>query len=404
MNPLMSLKISYRAIRNNKFRSFLTALGIIIGVAAVISLVTITQGAKRTIENNLIALGGNSLIIYPSLRTSSGVSAENVDLEPLTKKDANSIRNLDIIKNVSEIVTVTENVSNGYQNHFTLIVGTSPEFVLINDWHPKRGTFYNSIDVDNGTLVCVLGESVKNLLYPNINPIGKKLRIGKYSYKIIGVMSGVGQTPSGKDKDDIVFIPYTTVQEKIVGNKEIEKISAAVYSPDYIQEATDKITAILRQSRNIPSGEMNDFYVRDQQNQVNTIKSVTKVMSVLLGSIASISLVVGGIGIMNIMLVSVGERTREIGIRMAVGARDKDILVQFLVESVALSLIGGSIGVLIGIIISKTASYLTGWPTEISLSAILISFGFAALVGIIFGIYPAKKASKLNPIEALRYE
>ena len=400
----MSLKISYRAIRNNKFRSFLTALGIIIGVTAVISLVSLTQGAKKTIETQLTSLGGKSLIVYTGLRTGSGKQDQDVDLKPITTRDSNAIRELGIVDYVSEIITVTTDISNGFKSHFSLVVGAGPDFVYINDWFPKRGTFFNNFDVDENSMVCVIGNSVKNILYPNTNPLGKKLRIGKYSYRIIGVMSSIGQTPSGKDQDDVVFIPFTTVQKRIFGKKELDKISVAVHTQDKLDEATVQISKLLRKRRNIEKGEMDDFVIRSQENQINTIKTVTKVMTVLLGSIASISLIVGGIGIMNIMLVSVGERTREIGIRMAVGAREKDIMGQFLVESVVLSLSGGLIGVIIGVSISTIAANITGLATEISLSSILIAFGFAAFVGIVFGMYPAKKASKLNPIEALRYE
>lgn len=404
MNPLMSLRISYRAIKNNKFRSFLTALGIIIGVAAVISLVSITQGAKNTIETQLTSLGGKSLIVYKGVSTSSGKKEQDVNLKPITVKDSNAIRELETVEYVSEIITVTTDISNGFKSHFSLVVGAAPDFVYINDWFPQRGTFFNKFDIDESTMVCVIGNSIKNILYPNINPIGKNLRIGKYSYRIIGVMSSIGQTPSGKDQDDVVFIPFTTVQQKLFGKKELDKISIAVHTPDELDSTIVQITKLMRERRNIEKSELDDFVIRSQENQINTIKSVTKVMTILLGSIASISLIVGGIGIMNIMLVSVGERTREIGIRMAVGAREIDILRQFLVESVVLSLIGGFIGIITGITISKVASHLTGLATEVSVFSILLAFGFSALVGIIFGIYPAHKASKLNPIDALRYE
>lgn len=404
MDPLIALSISLKALKANKLRSFLTTLGIIIGVAAVISLVSITQGAKNMIENQLTTLGGNSLIVNSGKRTGSGKKSITGDIKPLTIDDANSIRNLSSVKYVSEIVDTTKNVVAADKTWFTTIVGSSPDFIFINDWLPEKGTFFNYRDIENSELVCVIGKTIETNLFNNLNPVGKNIRIENHNYRVIGVMSYIGQTPSGKDQDDLILIPFTTVQNRLLGTKELDNISLATNSREDINPTEVQIAKVLRQNHNITPGEENDFYIKTQTSQINRILTISKVLSVLLGSIASISLIVGGIGIMNIMLVSVGERTREIGIRMAVGAREKDILSQFLIESIVLSLIGGAIGIAFGIVVSKTSSYFTNWPTEISLSSILIAFVFAALVGIFFGIYPAQKASKLNPIEALRYE
>ena len=404
MNPLLSIEISYRAIKGNKVRSFLTTLGIIIGVAAVISLVSITGGAKNMIEGQLASLGANSLVVNTGKRTKSGKSIVTGNVKPLTGKDVEAIRNLDIAKYVSAISNTNANVISGNRNVFTAIIGTGKDFILINDWFPEKGTFFNDLDVRNAALVCVLGETVKQNLFGSHDPIGENIRIGKYTYRVIGVMSSIGPTPSGKDQDDIILVPYTSVQKRLVGEKSLDRITIFVDPAYDLGYAKVEIEKTLRRQHGIKEGMQDDFYVKTQQTQIRTIKNVSRILTVLLGSIASISLVVGGIGIMNIMLVSVGERTREIGIRLAVGAKEKNILVQFLIESVLLSLVGGTIGTVIGILISKVASALTGWPTQISVLSIFVAFVFSALVGIIFGIYPAKKAAALNPIEALRYE
>ena len=404
MSHLVSLRIALRALRANKFRAFLTTLGIIIGVAAVISLVSITQGAKNTIENQLTALGGNSLIINSGKRTRSGKKTLAGGVKPLTQYDADSVRQIKTVKYVSEIVDSTSNVSANGKSWFTTIVGTSPDFIFINDWFTEKGTFYNYNDIKKSELVCVIGKTVSNTLFNNSNPIGQNIRISNNTYSVIGVMSQIGQTPSGKDQDDLILIPFTTVQNRLLGTKKLDNISLAVHSPDEIEATQSQISKILRKNHEIKDESGDDFYIKTQTGQINRILGISKILTILLGSIASISLIVGGIGIMNIMLVSVGERTREIGIRMAVGAKQNHILNQFLIESIVLSLIGGVIGILLGSSISKIASVITGWPTEISIFSIVISFVFAALVGIFFGIYPAKKASNLNPIEALRYE
>jgi putative ABC transport system permease protein len=400
MNFRAALRVSSRAIKSNKIRSVLTTLGIIIGVAAVISLVSLTQGANRMIEEQLTSLGGKSLFVNPGKR-GVGVQENAIDL---TAADSDAIRELDIVKYVSPMVDAPEQVVWGNRNWFTVVVGTSPDFVFINDWYPETGVFFNNEDVSKTENVCVLGKTVVSNLFGYRDPVGQTVRIGKNSFRVIGVMSPLGQTSGGRDQDDVALIPYTTFQKRILGTDTLETISVAVGSPDDIPAAESLIRSVLRERHKLDKDAEDNFYIRSQMGVIDRIFAISNIMTVLLGSIASISLVVGGIGIMNIMLVSVGERTKEIGIRMAVGAKEKDIMMQFLIEAVLLSLTGGVIGIAAGVLGSKIASSVTGWKTVISPESILISFFFAALIGIFFGIYPARKASKLDPIEALRYE
>lgn len=404
MNMLLGLKVSYDAVTSNKLRSVLTTLGIIIGVAAVITLVALTQGAKKIIEEQLTNLGGNSLIINSGKRAGTGLVNRSNLKHPLTASDADAIRNIRTVTHVSPTIDKAMLVVSGNQNWFTTLVGVSPDFTYINDWFPKQGNFFNQKEVLSDARVCVIGKTVANKLFGYQNPIGKSIRIGNNSFKVVGVMTPIGLTPIGKDQDDVIFMPYTTLQKRIMGITHVENIALSVKSSKDVPLAQAEITRLLRQRHKIGPDMVDDFYVKTQLIIIDRIFSISKIMTILLGSIASISLIVGGIGIMNIMLVSVRERTREIGVRMAIGAKQRDILIQFLIEAVLISIGGGLIGIIVGIAGSKVSSSFTNWPAVISFGSILIAFGFAAAVGIFFGIYPARKASKLNPIEALRYE
>lgn len=402
MNPLSAFKVAYRAIESNKIRSILTTLGIIIGVAAVISLVAVTQGAEKMIEDQLASLGGSSFIVKTGKRGVGPGSQEKAYI--LTPKDAEAIKELDIVTHVSPLIDLGQQIIWGNKDWYTLVLGVAPDFVYINDWFPDRGSFFNNQDVAETARVCVLGKTVASNLFGSENPVGQTVRINKSIFSVIGVMSSLGQTSGGRDQDDVVLIPFTTFQKRIKAIDNVESISVSVRSSEEISIAETQIINLLRERHRFGADEEDNFYIRSQLSIINRIFAISRIMTILLASVASISLIVGGIGIMNVMLVSVSERTREIGIRMAVGAREKDIMVQFLIESVMLSLAGGAIGVLVGIIGSQIASYFTNWPVVISFSAALLAFSVAAIIGIFFGIYPARKASKLDPIEALRYE
>lgn len=402
MNPLSAFKVAYRAIASNKIRSILTTLGIIIGVAAVISLVAVTQGAEKMIEDQLTSLGGSSFLVKTGKRGVGSGSQQKAYV--LTPEDAEAIKELDMVTNVSPLIDLGQQIIFGNQDWFTLVIGVGPDFVSINDWYTDRGNFFNNQDVTDRARVCVLGKTVAASLFGSQNPIGQTVRINKNSFRVIGIMSSLGQTSGGRDQDDVILIPYSTFQRYIKAINEVESISVSVKSSEDIPVAESQIINLLRERHRYGPDQEDEFYIKSQLSIINRIFAISRIMTILLASVASISLIVGGIGIMNIMLVSVGERTREIGIRMAVGAKQKDILMQFLIESVLLSLAGGLIGVLIGILGSKIASSFTNWPVVISFSATLLAFGVAAIIGIFFGIYPARKASQLDPIEALRYE
>ncbi len=402
MNLLSAFRVAYRAISSNKIRSILTTLGIIIGVAAVISLVAVTQGAEKMIQDQLTSLGGSSFLVKTGKRGVGSGSQQKAYI--LTPKDAEAIKQLDMVTNVSPLIDIGQQIIWGNQDWFTLVLGVAPGFASINDWYTDSGNFFNNQDVSERARVCVLGKTVASNLFGSQNPVGQTVRINKNIFRVIGVMSSLGQTSGGRDQDDVVLIPFSTFQRYIKAIDQVESISVSVRSSEDIPVAEKQIINLLRERHHYSADEEDDFYIKSQLSIINRIFAISRIMTILLASVASISLIVGGIGIMNIMLVSVSERTREIGIRMAVGAKQRDILIQFLIESVLLSLAGGTLGVLIGIIGSQIASYFTSWPVVISFSATLLAFSVAAIIGIFFGIYPARKASQLDPIEALRYE
>jgi putative ABC transport system permease protein len=397
--------IAFRALRRNKMRSVLTALGIIIGVAAVIAMVGIGNGAKAQVEAQIASLGQNVILIFSGSTTSSGIRTGWGGAGTLKIEDADAIRReVSGVIGVSEEVVSTTQVAAGNQNWFTRIFGESADYFDLRQWPLAEGAPFTAQDVRSANKVCVVGRTTATQIYGNDNPVGQILRIKNVPFTITGVLTPKGLSPQGVDQDDVVVMPYTSAMKRVVGGTTLRNINVQVADARQIGAAQQQIVSLLRQRHNIRPGRDDDFTVRNQQEIADAATATTAVMTILLGSIAGVSLVVGGIGIMNIMLVSVTERTREIGTRMAVGAHGSDILMQFLIEAVSLSSVGGVIGIVCGIATSKILSVYAGWPTLISVSSIAIAFLFSAAVGIFFGFYPARKAAALDPIEALRYE
>ena len=400
-----TFKIAFRALRRNKLRSVLTALGIIIGVGAVIAMVSIGNGAKAQVEQQIASLGENVILIFSGSVTSSGIRTGWGSAGTLKIEDAQAIRReVPGVIAVSEEVISTSQVSAGNQNWFTRIYGESPEYFDIREWPLSDGAIFTAQDVRSANKVCVIGRTTASQIFGSENPIGQVLRIKGVPFLITGVLTPKGLSPQGTDQDDIVIMPYTSAMKRVMGGTTLRGINVQVASPNDLAPAQQQITELLRQRHNIRSGRDDDFTVRNQQEIAETATATSRIMTLLLGAIASVSLVVGGIGIMNIMLVSVTERTREIGVRLAVGAHGRDILTQFLIEAVTLSVIGGVIGILLGLGASRMLSIFAHWPTLISIPSIIAAFFVSAAVGIFFGFYPARTAARLDPIEALRYE
>lgn len=397
-------KIALRAIQRNKLRSSLTVLGIIIGVGAVIVMVSIGQGAKVFVEKQLESLGTNVLIIIP-ISTTHAATRGTTGTITLTAEDAFAIeKECSAVSYVSPGIRTSTQVVYGNMNWTTFVSGVGQDFQIIRNWQMASGRFITQQDVNIMAKVCLLGQTVVTNLFGTLDPVDKWVRVNNIPFRVIGVLYPKGQSPTGQDQDDMVLMPYTTVQRKIMGVTHIGHILASTITAESRFEAIDQITALLRQRHRLRSNEENDFMVISQVEFASTVIETSHTMTILLGSIALVSLFVGGIGIMNIMLVSTTERTREIGIRMAVGAKERDILFQFLIESMVLTSLGGVIGILVGIFTSKLVSYYGGWPSLVSPPSIAIAFFFSNMVGIFFGYYPARKASRLNPIDALRYE
>jgi putative ABC transport system permease protein len=407
MNLIAIIKVAARALGRNKLRTALTMLGIIIGVGAVIVLVSIGQGAQAMVLDQISSMGTNMMYIMPGNMTFGGAALGAGAANTLTDEDVNAIeREVPTVAAASPVVNSSGQLVFGNQNWFVRMQGTNEKFPQIRSWKVEQGDFFTDADIRSASRVIVLGKSVAEKLFPGLDPIGETIRVRNLPFRVVGVLAAKGQSMVGQDQDDTAIVPYTTAQRKLLG-QQIPSINQAMVSAISQQASSvtqQQITEILRQRHKIGRGESDDFMVRNMTDAAQTFTQLTTIMTLLLGSIAAISLVVGGIGIMNIMLVSVTERTREIGIRMAVGARPNYVRMQFLTESLVLSLMGGLIGVLIGGGIAALVSKLLGWPTLVSALSVLISFAFATVIGIFFGYYPAHKAAALDPIEALRYE
>ena len=402
---VMAFRIALRALARNKLRSFLTMLGIIIGVGAVIAMVAIGEGAKKRVQEQIASLGTNLLVILPGTVTLGGARTGSGGRQTLVASDARAImREIPVVAGASPVVRQVQQVIAGDQNWSTPVQGVAPEFQQIREWQVQEGRFISQADIENTAKVALIGQTVAYNLFGDNDPIGAVIRIKKIPFHVIGILGAKGQSGNGTDQDDVVMVPYTTMMKLVMGVTYIQQIIVAAVSADTTQEANNQIASLLRQRHKLRAGVDDDFMIRNLSDIAEAASNSATVMAMLLGSIASVSLLVGGIGIMNIMLVSVTERTREIGIRMAVGARSRDIMLQFIVEAVVMAASGGVIGILVGIGSSNLIKYLAELPTLIRPEIIAISFLVAGAVGVFFGFYPAKKAANLDPIDALRYE
>jgi len=406
MNFRMILRISIRALNRSKVRSILTMLGIIIGVGALISMVSLGQGAQMQIQEAIAARGANLLYVRPGSRRTHGYHGGAGTINTLVPADAEAIlAECPSVAMASPSVGVTAQVIFGNQNWSTRVEGFNQEFPEIRNWKVAQGTFFDESHVKTAARVAVLGQTVSNLLFPGTDPVGQTMRIRNLPFQVIGVLEKKGQSSWGRDNDDTVVVPYTTVQKKLLGGiLNVQSIMVSAISARASYTAEQQITETLRQRHKLRVDQEEDFQVRNLSEFAEAAAETNETMTVLLACIAAVSLLVGGIGIMNIMLVAVTERTREIGIRMAIGARPNHIRVQFLVESILLCLIGSILGITLGVTGSFAISGLLGWPTMLSSSSMILGVGFSAMIGIFFGFYPAHKAAMLDPIDALRYE
>ncbi|MEA2488704.1 MAG: putative transport system permease protein [Acidobacteriota bacterium] len=405
MKSQVLVKLAVQSIRKNKMRAALTMLGIIIGVAAVIVMVAVGYGARSRIRAQINNLGTNMIVITPGAAQQSGVSQGAQAFPNLSVEDVDKIRReAQVVTAVSPVIVTRTQVIGPAGNWRTLINGVDTDYQTIRDWQPASGDFFAAEDVAALRKVAVLGKTVAEQLFPGDDPVGAEIQIRNVPFKVVGVLTAKGQTASGSDSDDVVLIPYTTAQSTLSGRMFIPQILASTANESDIPAAQEEIRVLMRESRRLGENDPEDFTVKNQNELAEAASSSTKVMTMLLAAIASISLLVGGIGIMNIMLVSVTERTREIGIRLAIGARGSDVLTQFLVESIVMGVLGGVIGLAGGYAGAKILGHFTGWDTVISPIIMLVAVGFSGAVGVFFGYYPARKAASLNPIEALRYE
>jgi len=405
MSVLMTLRIALKALGRNKMRTALTMLGMIIGVAAVITMVALGTGAQTSIEAQIQSAGTNLIVVSAGNFNMGGVRQGQGNASTLVPEDAEAIAQLPGVQYTAAQSNMRGQIVAGNQNWNTQVQGTDVDLPLIRSWPPKDGAFFTPQDVATAAKVAVLGSVVRDQLFdPITNPVGQVIRIQHQPFTVVGVMANKGQSGMGQDQDDLVFVPYTTVIKKMRGITNIQQAQVSAASAGETTKVADSIAQLLRVRHKIQPGDPDDFMVRTIEEMANVRKEATQTMTALLASIAGVSLLVGGIGIMNIMLVSVTERTREIGLRMAIGARGRDVLLQFLVEAVVLSLFGGGIGIALGFGVAQGVTLWQGWPTAVSTDAVLVAFGFAAMTGVFFGFYPARKAAALDPIDALRFE
>ena len=406
MNYKNLIKVALKALSNNKFRGFLTMLGIIIGVGSVIAMLAIGQGSKRSIREQISEMGSNMIMIHPGTGRFGGVRQSASSMQTLKIEDYKTIINeSSYISACSPSVNSSGQAIYGANNTPTTIYGINQDYMDIRKYTVSEGEMFTDQDVARAAKVCVVGQTIVDNLFPNgEDPLGKTIRFGKIPFKIIGVLTPKGYNSMGMDQDDLILAPYTTVQKRILAITYLQGIFASAITEELSDKAIDELTAILRQNHNIRPGEEDDFNIRSQEELSSMMSSTSDLMTVLLACIAGISLLVGGIGIMNIMYVSVTERTREIGLRMSIGAKGRHILWQFLIEAVIISVVGGIIGVLLGIGAAAAIKYIAGWPVFVQPYSVILSFAVCTVTGIFFGWYPAKKASNLDPIEAIRYE
>ena len=413
MSVFMVFRVALKALGRNKMRTALTMLGMIIGVAAVITMVALGTGAQTSIEAQIQSTGTNMIIVSAGNFSQGGVRQGQGNASTLTPDDATAISRVDGVQYIAPGVNTRGQLIFGNQNWNSQIQGTDVDFPLIRSWPATMGTFFTPQDVATAAKVVVLGSVVRDQLFgPDANPVGQVIRIANttaqgqasHPFTVAGVMLSKGQSGVGQDQDDVVFVPYTTVMKKMRGITFIQQVAVSAASASDTSATADRIAALLRTRHKIQPGDPDDFMVRTMEEMAAVRVQATQTMTALLASIAGVSLLVGGIGIMNIMLVSVTERTREIGLRMAIGARGRDVLMQFLVEAVVLSLFGGAVGIALGFGLSQGVTLWMNWPTAVSPGAVAVAFGFAGAIGVFFGFYPARKAAALDPIEALRFE
>ena len=406
MNGTNLIKIAVRALANNKLRGFLTMLGIIIGVASVITMLAIGQGSKRSIQAQISEMGSNMIMIHPGADVRGGVRQDASAMETLKLQDyENIVDETRFVSAVSPSVNSSGQAIYGANNAPTTVYGISPDYLEIRRYKVEDGDMFTEQDIQTAAKVCVVGKTVVDNLFPDgSNPVGKVIRFQKLPFRIVGVLESKGYNSMGMDQDDLILAPYTTIQKKVLAITHLQGITCSALKEEYTDQAIDEISEILRRNHKLKESDDDDFTIRSQQELSTMLTSITDMMTVLLAAVAGISLLVGGIGIMNIMYVSVTERTREIGLRMSIGAKGIDILAQFLIESILISVTGGLIGVVFGVGAALVVNGVAHFPIYIQPWSVVLSFAVCTVTGVFFGWYPAKKAAQLDPIEAIRYE